>query len=54
MIALGFAHRLEVLAPAVFLLALVTEMYRPAMQAAVAGSRRAARLACGRSGYSTG
>jgi MFS family permease len=36
MIALGFAHRLEVLAPAVFLLALVTEMYRPAMQAAVA------------------
>lgn len=35
MIALGTAHRLEVLAPAVFLTALVTEMYRPAMQAAV-------------------
>jgi MFS family permease len=36
MIAAGFAHRLEVLAPAIFLLATVNEMYRPAMQAAVA------------------
>src|SRR5438093_104938 len=36
MIALGLVHRVEHLAPAVFLVALVSEMYRPAMQAAVA------------------
>jgi MFS family permease len=36
MIALGFAHRLEQILPGIFLLALVTEMYRPAMQAAMA------------------
>ncbi len=36
MIALGFAHRVAVLAPALFAVALVTESYRPAMQAAVA------------------
>jgi MFS family permease len=36
MIALGMAHRIEVIAPAIFLVALVTEAYRPAMQAAVA------------------
>jgi MFS family permease len=36
MIALGFVHRVEVLAPALFGVALVTEMYRPAAQAAVA------------------
>ncbi len=36
MIALGFAHRLEVIAPATFVVALVNEMYRPAMQAAMA------------------
>jgi MFS family permease len=36
MIALGFIHRVEVLAPALFAVALVTEMYRPAAQAAVA------------------
>jgi MFS family permease len=36
MIALGFAERLEVIAPAFFLLAVVAEMYRPGMQAAVA------------------
>jgi len=36
MIALGFARRLEVIAVAAFLVALVTDMYRPAMQAAVA------------------
>jgi MFS family permease len=35
MITLGFAHRLEVLAPAIFLVALVSDMYRPAMQACV-------------------
>ncbi len=36
MIGLGMAHRLELLAPGIFFVALVTEMYRPAMQAAVA------------------
>ena len=36
MIALGLVHRVEHLAPTVFLVALVSEMYRPAMQAAVA------------------
>lgn len=35
MIALSTAHRLEILAPGIFFLALVTEMYRPSMQAAV-------------------
>ncbi len=35
MIGLGFAQRIEVIAPATFLVALVTEMYRPAMQAAI-------------------
>jgi MFS family permease len=35
MIALGSVHRVALIAPGVFLLALVTEMYRPAMQAAV-------------------
>ena len=35
MIALGLAHRLEVIAPAIFLVALLSEAYRPAMQAAV-------------------
>src|SRR5262249_17271376 len=34
-IALGFAHDLRVIAPAVFLVAMVGEAYRPAMQAAV-------------------
>lgn len=36
MMSIGFAHRLEVIAPAIFLVAVVTEMYRPGMQAAVA------------------
>src|SRR5438477_2527989 len=36
MIALGAVHPLELLLPGIFLVALVTEMYRPAMQAAVA------------------
>ena len=36
MIALGFAHGLAQIAPAVFIVALVGESYRPAMQAAVA------------------
>lgn len=36
MIVLGTIHRLEVLVPGIFLVALLTEMYRPAMQAAVA------------------
>lgn len=36
MIALGFATRVEVIAPAIFFIALVSEMYRPGMQAAVA------------------
>ena len=36
MMALGFARRLEVIAPACFLVALLGEAYRPAMQAAVA------------------
>jgi MFS family permease len=36
MIGLSLAHRVEVLAPAIFFVALVSEMYRPAMQAAVA------------------
>lgn len=36
MIGLGFAHDLRVIAPAAFLIALVGEAYRPAMQAAVA------------------
>jgi len=36
MIALGFAHELWLIAPATFLVALLGECYRPAMQAAVA------------------
>jgi MFS family permease len=36
MIALGFAQRLEVIAPTFFLVAVFAEMYRPGMQAAVA------------------
>ena len=36
MISVGFAHRLEVIAPAMFAVGLVSEMYRPGMQAAVA------------------
>lgn len=36
MIALGLAERPEVIAPACFLVALITEMYRPGMQAALA------------------
>jgi MFS family permease len=36
MIALGMTRQLPVLAPMIFLVALVSEMYRPAMQAAVA------------------
>ncbi len=36
MIALGSAHRLDIIAPATFGVALVSEMYRPAMQAALA------------------
>ena len=36
MIALGLAHGLAVILPGIFLVALVTEMYRPAMHAAVA------------------
>ncbi len=36
MIAIGFAHRIQVIAPAMFCVAAVSEMYRPAMQAAVA------------------
>jgi MFS family permease len=36
MIAMGFAQRLEVIAPGIFAVALVTEMYRTATQAAVA------------------
>src|SRR5438034_2089632 len=36
MIALGMAQRVEILAPAIYFVALVSEMYRPAMQAAVA------------------
>ena len=36
MMSIGFVQRLEVLAPAIFCVAAVTEMYRPAMQAAVA------------------
>lgn len=36
MMAIGFVQRLEVLAPAIFCVAAVGEMYRPAMQAAVA------------------
>lgn len=36
MIGLGFARRIEVIAPATFLVALITEMYRPAVQAATA------------------
>src|SRR5689334_8530098 len=35
MIALGFVQRLEILAPAIFVVAVVTDMYRPAMLAAV-------------------
>ena len=35
MIALGFVERVELLAPAIFLVAALTEMYRPGMQAAV-------------------
>ena len=36
MIAIGFASSMAVIAPAIFGVALVSEMYRPAMQAAVA------------------
>jgi MFS family permease len=36
MIALGFVQRLEILAPACFLVAMIGECYRPALQAAVA------------------
>jgi MFS family permease len=36
MIALGFAERLEVIAPTFFMVAVFAEMYRPGMQAAVA------------------
>ena len=36
MIALGFATSVAVIAPAIFVVALVSEMYRPGMQAAVA------------------
>lgn len=36
MMGLGLARSIEVIAPAVFLVALITEMYRPGMQAAVA------------------
>ena len=36
MVALGFARDIEVIAPACFVLAMVGESYRPAMQAAVA------------------
>lgn len=36
MMAMGFAHSLAVIAPGAFLLALVGEMYRPAMQATMA------------------
>jgi MFS family permease len=35
MIALGFVHRIEILAPGLFAVALVSEMYRPAAQAAI-------------------
>jgi MFS family permease len=35
-IGLGLVHRLEVLVPGIFLVALIGEMYRPAMQAAMA------------------
>ncbi|MEO5987887.1 MAG: MFS transporter [Candidatus Eisenbacteria bacterium] len=35
MIALGMMHRVEWIAPTIFLVALVTEMYRPATQAAI-------------------
>ena len=36
MIALGLARRLEIIAPASFLVAFISEMYRPAMHAALA------------------
>jgi MFS family permease len=36
MMALGLASRIEVIAPGAFLVALITEMYRPAVQAAIA------------------
>jgi MFS family permease len=36
MMSIGFVQRLETLAPAIFCVAAVTEMYRPAMQATVA------------------
>jgi MFS family permease len=36
MMSIGFVQRLELLAPAIFCVAAVNEMYRPAMQAAVA------------------
>ncbi len=36
MMSIGFAERLQVILPAIFCVAVVTEMYRPAMQAAVA------------------
>jgi MFS family permease len=36
MMSIGFVQRLEALGPAIFCVAAVTEMYRPAMQAAVA------------------
>src|ERR1041385_326094 len=35
MIAVGFIHRIEVLAPAMFCVAIVNDMYRPAMLASV-------------------
>lgn len=36
LIAIGFAERMAVIAPAIFVVALVSEMYRPGMQAAIA------------------
>ena len=36
MIGLGFAHRLEVIAPFTFVVALISDMYRPGVQAALA------------------
>jgi MFS family permease len=35
MMSIGLAHRLEVIAPAIFLVAVISDMYRPAMQAAI-------------------
>ena len=42
MMALGFVERLEVLAPAAVFLGFASDVFRPAMQAAVADSRRGA------------